>query len=94
MTLGNVATRGNVARFLTYRCGKSWLTAMATDPSSVRSPRRITTTAAADRLGVSDTTVRQLIDAGEVGAIRVGRVLRVDEGSLDAYIERQTVRSA
>lgn len=62
--------------------------------SSVRSPRRITTAEAATRLGVTDGTVRMLIDAGEVGAIRVGRVLRVDEGSLDDYIKRQTVRSA
>lgn len=59
-----------------------------------RSPRRITVQEAADQLGVDSSTVRRLIDAGEVGAIRVGRVLRVDEGSLDAYIDRQTVRSA
>jgi excisionase family DNA binding protein len=53
--------------------------------------RMISVAAAARRLGVTESTMRALLGA-EVRAIRVGRVFRVDEASLDAYIERQTVR--
>ena len=53
--------------------------------------RMISVAAASRRLGVTESTMRTLLGA-EVRAIRVGRVFRVDETSLDAYIERQTVR--
>lgn len=42
---------------------------------------------AARRLGVSMTTVRRLIDTGELTAVRVGRVYRIDPRDLDAFIE-------
>lgn len=42
---------------------------------------------AARRLGVSMTTVRRLIDAGELKAVRVGRVYRMDPRDLDAFIQ-------
>ena len=38
--------------------------------------------------------VRQLILSGELVAVRVGRDFRVDEASLEAYLERQTIRPA
>lgn len=54
-------------------------------------PRYITTEQAAERLGVTPATVRTLIGT-ELVAIKVGRVLRVDEASLDAFRARATVR--
>lgn len=41
----------------------------------------------ARRLGVSMTTVRRLIEAGELPAVRVGRVYRMDPRDLDAFIQ-------
>lgn len=64
-----------------------------TRSSAVASPNYITTEEAARRLGVTQATVRSLLGI-EIEAIRVGRVLRVDEGSLERYRQRQTVRPA
>jgi len=41
----------------------------------------------ADRLQVSISTVRRLVDAGELRAVRIGRNLRVRPEDLAAYIE-------
>lgn len=41
-----------------------------------------------DRLKVSMSTVRRLIDRGELVAVRVGRNLRVRPADLEAYIEK------
>ena len=41
----------------------------------------------ADRLQVSMSTVRRLVDAGKLKAIRIGRNLRVRPEDLAAYIE-------
>lgn len=56
-----------------------------------RHPTYITTEQAAERLGVRPATVRTLIGT-ELVAIKVGRVLRIDEASLEAYRARATVR--
>lgn len=48
-------------------------------PAPNRSPRLNTVKEIADALGVSTKTVRRLIDAGELHAIRVGRQLRISE---------------
>lgn len=41
----------------------------------------------ADRLQVSMSTVRRLVDAGKLKAIRIGRNLRVRPEDIAAYIE-------
>lgn len=41
----------------------------------------------ADRLQVSISTVRRLIDAGELRTVRIGRNLRVRPEDLRAYID-------
>jgi excisionase family DNA binding protein len=43
-------------------------------------------------LGVSERTVRTLIADGELVPIRVGRQLRFDERTLDAYVRRRVER--
>jgi excisionase family DNA binding protein len=43
----------------------------------------------ADRLGVHPETVRRLIHAGRLAAVREGRVLRVAAHSVHELLERQ-----
>jgi putative molybdopterin biosynthesis protein len=44
---------------------------------------------AAERLAVSRKTVYRLIDRGELRAIHVGRVVRIDPDDLDRYLNRE-----
>lgn len=44
---------------------------------------------AAERLGLSRSTVYELIAAGELRVIRYGRAVRVPVGELAAWIERR-----
>jgi excisionase family DNA binding protein len=46
----------------------------------------------AEILGVHRRTVQRLIVSGELGAIRVGRRLRVTEEQLKAFIQRQQIQ--
>jgi excisionase family DNA binding protein len=46
----------------------------------------------ADRLGVHPETVRRLIHDGRLDAVRVGRVLRVEEASFAGFVARQRVK--
>ena len=43
----------------------------------------------ADRLDVSQDTVRRLIAGGELTAIRIGSTVRVDAAQLESFLERQ-----
>ena len=43
----------------------------------------------AERLNVSDTTVRVLIEKGHLRAGKVAGVWRIDEADVEAYFERQ-----
>lgn len=43
----------------------------------------------ADRLQVSMSTVRRLVDAGKLKTVRIGRSHRVRPEDLDTYIEGQ-----
>ena len=45
-------------------------------------------------LGVHPETVRRLIHQGRLGAIRVGRLLRIPEDALAALLDGQKIRSA
>ncbi len=44
--------------------------------------------------GLSRTTVWRLIKAGEVGAVKVGRRVKVRRASLDEYLERHAYTGA
>jgi excisionase family DNA binding protein len=41
--------------------------------------------------GLSRTTIWKLVNAGEVEAARIGRALRINRESLDAYMRRSIV---
>ena len=43
----------------------------------------------ADILGVTGKTIRRLIKVGEIGSIKVGRLIRVPKDRLIEYLERQ-----
>jgi excisionase family DNA binding protein len=46
----------------------------------------------ADRLGVHPETIRRLIHDGQLDAVRVGRLLRVDGEAFAGFVERQRVK--
>ncbi len=43
--------------------------------------------------GLSRTTLWRLVSAGEVGAAKVGRAVRINRDRLDAYMKRSAVGS-
>jgi excisionase family DNA binding protein len=47
----------------------------------------------AQRLRISEDLVYRLIDRGELEAALIGRILRISETGLTAYLERAKVRS-
>jgi len=46
----------------------------------------------ADQLGVHPETIRRLIHAGRVRAVRIGRGLHIEDSSLDDLVARQRVK--
>ena len=52
----------------------------------------ISTQEAADRLGISGQRVRQLLEAGKIGGVRVGAVWVVDEDSVKDRIAALAVQ--
>lgn len=60
---------------------------MTTAPTPEYLPTRVV----AARLGVSAATVRDLISAGAIEGVRVGRLLRVEAASVDRYLSQQRV---
>lgn len=50
------------------------------------------TTEAAERLGVVPRTLYRMIDAGQIPAYKMGRVLRLKESDLDAFLETTRVQ--
>ena len=48
----------------------------------------LTTQEVAKRLNLSEKTIRNLIDSGELEAFKFGRVYRVSEENLIKYIEK------
>lgn len=66
------------------------LSAVPTAPPEPRADRRwLRLKNIADVLSVSEGMVRKLIRAGELRAIYVGRFPRIEQGDLDAYVERR-----
>lgn len=60
----------------------------AIDQIALSSSTLLTTADVAALLQVSTKTVRRLIDRGELGAIRIGRNVRITPAILRALIER------
>ena len=50
------------------------------------------TTEAAERLGVVPRTLYRMIDEGAIPAYKMGRVIRVKESDLDAFLETTKVQ--
>ena len=57
-------------------------------PSAQNAPRLLTVADVAERLQFSEKHVRRLIDAGEIPAVRIGRLVRVSEDDLTLFIRR------
>lgn len=49
--------------------------------------RWLSTAEASDRLGVTLRTLYRLVDEGRLPAYKIGRVIRVKEEDIDAFIE-------
>jgi excisionase family DNA binding protein len=47
----------------------------------------LSTKEAARRLGITTRTLYRLIDGGQIPAYKFGRVIRLQEGEVDAFIE-------
>ena len=50
------------------------------------------TTEAAERLGVVNRTLYRMIDEGQIPAYKMGRVLRLKEADLEAFLESTKVQ--
>ena len=53
--------------------------------------RWLSTADAADRLGVSLRTLYKFIDEGQVAAYKFGRVIRLQEHEVDAFIQNARI---
>jgi excisionase family DNA binding protein len=49
--------------------------------------------ATAERLGITERHLRDLVVRREIPFVRVGRLIRFKPADLDAYIERQTTEA-
>lgn len=54
-------------------------------------PLALTLDDAAAALAVSPRTIRRLLAAGELEALRIGRALRVKRDSLHAFVDKNTI---
>jgi excisionase family DNA binding protein len=73
------------------RGGKSFsgkLLEFLTQTGSQSAPRLLTVADVAERLQFSEKHVRRLIEAGEIPAVRIGRLVRVSEDDLTLFIRR------
>jgi excisionase family DNA binding protein len=51
----------------------------------------LSTAAAAKRLGITPRTLYRFIDQGEIPAYRFGRVIRLKQEEVDAFIEKSRI---
>lgn len=56
------------------------------------STRWLSTKEAAERLGITSRTLYRLIDEGQIDAYQMGRVFRIMERDVDAFLEAARVR--
>jgi excisionase family DNA binding protein len=54
--------------------------------------RWLSTKEAANHLGIATATLYRLIDAGELPAYRFGRVIRLQQAEVDAFIEAARIQ--
>lgn len=52
----------------------------------------LNTKQAARRLGIAPSTLYRLIDSGELPAYRLGRVIRLQQAEVDAFIESARIQ--
>ena len=62
------------------------------DQPTRSAPEWLSTERAASRLGLTPRTVYRLIDEGHLPAYRFGRVIRVKQADVDAFIEASRIR--
>lgn len=55
-------------------------------------PMAVTIAGAAERFGVSERTVRRLVEAGDLGVVRLGASVRIPLSELDRLIQERTER--
>lgn len=51
----------------------------------------LSTTEVRDRLGITLRTLYRLIDEGQIPAFKIGRVIRMKEEDVDAFLERSRI---
>ena len=51
----------------------------------------LSTREAADQLGITTRTLYRLIDGGQLPAYKFGRVIRLKESEVDAFVERSRI---
>ena len=61
--------------------------ASKTRPPRGQPPRLLTITQAADRLNVSERNIRHQIYLRKLPIVKVGRLVRIDERDLEAFID-------
>lgn len=54
--------------------------------------RWLSTAEASDRLGVTLRTLYRLVDEGRLPAYKIGRVIRIKEDDVDAYLESARIQ--
>lgn len=55
-------------------------------------PRWLSTAEASKRLGITPRTLYRLIDGGQLPAYRFGRVIRLQEAEVDAFIQASRIQ--
>lgn len=55
---------------------------------STSTPRLLTVATVAERLQISEKTVRRWIDAGDLRSHRLGRCLRISEADLQEFVDQ------
>ena len=58
---------------------------------SMRSSGWLSTTDVRQRLGITLRTLYRLIDEGQIPAYKIGRVIRMKEEDIDAFLERSRI---
>lgn len=64
---------------------------MGVDGTDRDQPTWLSTKEAARRLGITSRTLYRLIDSGQVPAYKFGRVIRLQQAEVDAFIERSRI---
>ena len=67
---------------------------MAVSTLTIQTPRAFKVREAAEQLGVGPTTIRKLIDRGELGAVRIGADLRVPADAVTAFLQSHLLHAS